>query len=562
MSRKHYSDTVGQASRLSLKSLSPTGRGKVRGKHLILLIVLLLGLLLRLSYLSEFRQTPFFNARLLHGLDQRTWDEIGVKIVSHPWFVDGSPFYQPPGYAYFLAAVYSIFGIHNYLAAGIIQVLLDLLAAFLIFLLGKRLWNDWVGLIACVLYSFYRPFIYYSATLLSDSFILFTNVLCLFLVYWTLERSERKVRWLLAGLGFGLAAIAKPTILLFAFLSLPLVIFRSATLSGSPVGEGLHPLPNVVGPVSRQSLKTLSPSGRGEVRGKSLFLPSLLFLLGFLLLVAPVIIRNSLLAGKFVTVSTNGPVAWQFGNSADSIGLFVYPKGPLLSPASLDFWKLWGRKTIFFFSSYEWPQNLNIYLLTAITNILKLPLFAFGLVVPLGLVGFFTASNVKFRYLQIYTFASVISVVAFFITSRYRLPALAGFILLASGYLYFLFEKILSLRAYFARQSHSAVIFRSATLSGSPVGEGLHPLPNVESPHPTRDLISVLSSLFALAILSFVLVNSWSGPRIGELHAKYYAIATEKSVAYDQAHGQAALAQKKTDAFLRFMSQYVSGQID
>ena len=303
-------------------------RGQAPAKNLILFIILLLGLLLRLSYLSEFRQTPFFNAQLLSGLDQHTWDEIGTKVVSHPWFVDGSPFYQAPGYAYFLATVYSIFGIHNYLAAGIIQVLLDLLTAFLIFLIGKRLWNDWVGLIACVFYSFYRPFIYYSATLLSDSFILFTNVLCLFLVYWTLERPERKNRWLLAGLSFGLATITKPTILLFAFLSFFLIFL-------SPTGRGYV---GGVGQASRLSLR-----GRLGDRG-NLILPFLLFLLGFSLLVAPIIIRNSLLAGKFVTISTNGPVAWQFGNSDDSIGLFVYPKGALLSQASLDFWKLWGKK--------------------------------------------------------------------------------------------------------------------------------------------------------------------------------------------------------------------------
>jgi len=532
MSNKHR--LIGGANKTKL--LPPGGDGcpfqssekwvyKVRGKHLILLIVLLFGFLLRLSYLSEFRQTPFFNAQLLSGLDQRTWDEIGTKIVSHPWFVDGSPFYQPPGYAYFLAAVYSIFGVHNYLAAGIIQILLDLLAAFLIFLIGRRLWNDWVGLIACILYSFYRPFIYYSATLLSDSFILFTNVLCLFLVYWTLERPERKNRWLLAGLGFGLAAIAKPTVLLFLLFSFLFFLI------------------------------SLSLTGRGKVRGKSLILPFLLFLLGFLLLVAPVIIRNSQLAGKFVTISTNGPVAWQFGNSSDSIGLFVYPKGSLLSPVSLDFWKLWGRKTLFFFSSYEWPQNLNIYLMTSITNTLKLPLFAFGLIVPLGLAGFFTAANVKFRYLQVYMFASVISVIAFFITGRYRLPAAAGFILLASGYLYFLFEKVLSLRTHF----FPLPVGERTKVRG---GNVVRPFQGRQlSLHPTKDLISVLSSLFALAIIFFVLVHSWSGPRIGEVHVKNYAIIARKSVAFDQAHGQAALAQKKIDTFNRFIHQYQSGQI-
>ncbi len=507
-----------------------------KAKNLILLIILLLGLILRLSYLSEFRQTPFFNAQLLSGLDQQTWDENGAMVVSHPWLVDGSPFYQAPGYAYFLAVVYSIFGVHNYLAVGIIQVLLDLLAAFLIFLLGRRLWNDWVGLIACLLYSLYRPFIYYSATLLSDSFILFTNVLCLFLVYWTLEHPERKDRWLLAGLGFGLAAITKPTILLFAFLSLPIF------------------------------LTSLSPMGRGKVRGVvaghcearflrrgNLILPFSLFLLGFFLLVGPVSIRNSLLANKFVTVATYGNVNWQIGNSADSIGLFMYPKGPLLSPASLDFWKLWGRKTLFFFSSYEWPQNLNIYVLTSITNTLKLPLFAFGLIVPLGLVGFFTAANSKYRYLQIYTFANVISIVAFFITSRYRLPAAAGFILLASGYLYFLFEKIRSLRAHlFPLPSGERMKVR-----GSVIARRIAP----RQSHPTRDLLSLFSTLFALAVISFILVNSWSGPRVGEVHIKNYAIMARKSIAYDQAHGQADLAQKKIDTFNRFVLQYQSGQL-
>ncbi|MFH2069157.1 MAG: glycosyltransferase family 39 protein [Candidatus Omnitrophota bacterium] len=495
---------AGQSSHLSL-------RGRLGGRgNLILLAILLLGLTLRLAYLSEFRQTPFFNAQLLSGLDQRTWDELGAKAMTYPWFVDGSPFYQPPGYAYFLAVVYRIFGVHNYLAAGIIQVLLDLLAAFLIFLIGKRLWNDWVGLVACGLYSFYRPFIYYSATLLSDSFILFTNVLCLFLIYWTLERPERKDRWLLAGLGFGLAAVAKPTILFFLFLSFLVVVMNL-----------------------RKQVWQFR---------RSFLLGSLLFIVGFSLLVAPIFIRNSLLAGKFVTISTNGPVAWRFGNSADSIGLFVYPKGPLLSPASLDFWKLWGRKTLFFFSSYEWPQNLNIYLLASITKTLKFPLFGFGLIVPLGLVGFFTASNIKFRYLQVYTFAGVVSVVAFFITGRYRLPAVAGFILLASGYLYFLFEKIRSLRGTFfvTRQSRR---------------------PFVESLHPARDLISVLSSLFALAIISFILVNSWSGPRIGDVHVKNYAFVTRKSIAYDQAHGHAALAQKKIVTFTRLILQYQSGQL-
>ncbi|MFH0796938.1 MAG: glycosyltransferase family 39 protein, partial [Candidatus Omnitrophota bacterium] len=221
-------------------------------KSKVLILLLILGFFLRLSYLLEFRQTPFFNASLLSGFDQHTWDDLGFKSLAHPWFVDGQPFYQAPGYAYFLSLVYLFFGAHNYLAVGIIQILLDLLTAFFLFLIGRRLWNDWVGISACGIYVFYRPFIYYSVTILSDSFILFTSVFCLFVLYWVLEPTgnytphlssnspyfplcKRRVplpsdgqrgtegdfrrlkvspqfqRWFLAGLVFGLAAITKPT---------------------------------------------------------------------------------------------------------------------------------------------------------------------------------------------------------------------------------------------------------------------------------------------------------------------------------------------------------------
>ncbi len=478
----------------------------------LLLIILLAGLTLRLSYLFEFRQTPFFNAQILIGLDQHTWDDMGAKIVRSPWLADGKPFYQAPGYAYFLAVVYTLFGIHNYLAAGILQILLDLVNLYLLFLLGCRLWNRRVGLLAAFFYAFYRPFIYYSATLLSDSFILFTNILALFLTYWTIEEPEMKHRWFLAGLGFGLATIAKPTILLFlffAFLAFFFLIFFQ----------------------KRTGKFVLRLSSRIMISGISLFL------CGFFMLVLPVAIRNSLLAKKFVTVATYGTINWQIGNSADSIGLFCYPKGPLLSPKTKAFWKLWGRKTIFFFSSYEWPQNLNIYLLAHITRTLRLPLFTFGFFAPLGLAGllFFQEAKRPLSFVQAYTLANILSVIVFFVTSRYRLPATAGFILLGAGYLDFLFGVFRKRRKDLCSKE---VLF-------------LH----------RKNLIKMAASLLLIFIVSFTWVSAWSGDRIGEVFVKTYAIFTEKDVAYDLAGGNLSLAEKKRERFQNFLRDYLSGKI-
>ena len=474
--------------------------------NLILFIILLAGLILRLSYLFEFRQTPFFNARILVGLDQRTWDGMGTNIAERPWIADGQPFYQAPGYAYFLAAVYTVFGVHNYLAVGIFQAVLNLIGAYLLFLLGCRLWNRRVGLLSAALYAFYRPFIYYSATLLIDSFILFTNILCLYLVYWTMERVQVKHRWFLTGLCFGLATITKPTVLLFLFFSFLFVIASLRKQAWQ----------------SRPSLKLL-PAG------------ALFFLLGFLLFVLPVTVRNSLLAKKFVTVATYGTINWQIGNSADSIGLFYYPKGPLLSPKSMAFWKLWGRKTLFFFSSYEWPQNINLYLLTSITRTLKLPLFTFGFVVPLGLAGFLVFSHRRFHFLQVYTLANVLTIIAFFITSRYRLPATAGFMLLAAGYLDFLYEMF--------RKEKKVTPTKEETLLRR------------------KNLVKMTASLLLIFVVSFTWVNNWTGDRIGEVFVKTYSMFTEQDVRYDLARGEDRLAQKKMETFNRFLLDHQSGRI-
>ena len=159
-------------------------------------IILFFAFFLRLSYLLEFRQTVFFNASLMKGLDQRTFNVWSEAIVKNPWVGDGKVFYMAPGYPYFIAAIYKIFGLNSYFAVGFIQILLDTLLLLLLFLLGKWLFNERVGLLASLFAGFYRPFIFYSATLLSDSLILFLNILAIFILYWALRKRDYK-RWVL-----------------------------------------------------------------------------------------------------------------------------------------------------------------------------------------------------------------------------------------------------------------------------------------------------------------------------------------------------------------------------
>lgn len=444
-----------------------------KSPYIYLGIILIFAFSLRLFYLLEFRQTVFFNASLMKGMDQRTFDIWAEKIVKNPWVGDGKIFYMAPGYPYFVAGIYKMFGSSNYFAVAFIQILLDTLLCLLLFFLGKWLFNKRVGLLAAFFAAFYRPFIFYSVPLLSDSLILFLNIFTIFIIYWALKKRDYK-RWVLVGLVMGLAALVKPTILLF----LPFLLI------------GLYFYPK----------KKFNP-----------LLSWLVVILFIAIIISPVTIRNYKLSGRFAPICSNGAVAYKIGNSVDSIGLFMYPKKSLAAIFSRVFWKLQGKKLSFFFNSYEWPQNLNIYLLTKITKTLKFPLFGFGLLVPLGILGLFISLNKKYLLLFFFTLCNILWVIAFFVTSRYRLPAVGCLILFAAFFIDWLFLKI-----------------------------------------KERNPVPVVITIFLLLIL-FPFVNNWKGGKIGSVALKNFVFLTYKNVNSDIAEGNLLLSLKRAKSLISLL---------
>ena len=441
-------------------------KNRWKSPYLYLGIILLFAFLIRFSFLLEFRPTVFFNASLMKGMDQRTFDNWAKDIVKNPVVGNGKVFYMAPGYPYFVAGIYKMFGSSNYFAVAFIQILLDTLLCLLLFFLGKWLFNKRVGLLAAFFAAFYRPFIFYSVPLLSDSLILFLNIFTVFIIYWALKKRDYR-RWILVGLAMGLAALVKPTILLF----LPFLLI------------GLYFYPK----------KKFNP-----------LLSWVIVILLTIIVISPVTIRNYKLSGKFIPICSNGPVNYKIGNSIDSIGLFMYPKKSLAAIFSRVFWKLQGKKLSFFFNSYEWPQNLNIYLLTKITKTLKFPLFGFGLLVPLGILGLFISLNKKYLLLFFFTLCNILWVIAFFVTSRYRLPAVGCLILFAAFFIDWLFLKI-----------------------------------------KERNPVPVVITVFPLLIL-FPFVNNWEGEKIGSAHLNNFTYLTLKNVHNDVAEDKLPLALRRT----------------
>ena len=367
-------------------------------RKIILATILIAGFVLRLCTLIQLSSTTFFNPALMDKHDQRTFHLWAQSILKHPVHVDGDAFYMAPLYAYFLALLYAVSG-GSIFFAGLMQAIVDTIAIYLLYRIGRTIKDENTGIIAAGLYAFYQTMVLYSVTILSDGLITFLNIFFIFSLYRALEKKNR-LSWILCGIVFGLAALAKPTILAF----IPFII----------VGLLLWPE------------KILIDHQKTTKKSFQITMAILFAGLACTLIILPASLRNLAVSGKFVLICTNGPVNWQIGNSSDSTGLFYYPSGHLLHPASIDFWKLLIKKTLLFFNSYEWPQNLSIYIARELIPALKFAFVKFGLIVPLGVVGLFLAARKKKNFLFVsFTIVQIMWVIMFFITERYRFPAVA-----------------------------------------------------------------------------------------------------------------------------------------
>ena len=79
-------------------------------------------------------------------------------------------------YTLYLAAVYSLFGHHPLIARLIQAVLAGILMPWLAFRLGRRYFGSRIGLIAAGLTAVYIYFVYYSATLMTETFYIIANL--------------------------------------------------------------------------------------------------------------------------------------------------------------------------------------------------------------------------------------------------------------------------------------------------------------------------------------------------------------------------------------------------
>lgn len=186
----------------------------------ILAGILLLGILLRVAYLRVLVKEPDFafpgGDMVVHdywarGLATGQWPKTQASIES---LIHKIPFLRPPGYPYFLALMYWLFGT-SYLVPRIVQMCLGLVSCVLAFFLGRSLFGRLYGLVFAALMSTYWGFIYFEGEL-SPPATLIVLVLALvgILMQWT--RKFTYPNAIIAGVLLGLCALTSPSTLVLS----------------------------------------------------------------------------------------------------------------------------------------------------------------------------------------------------------------------------------------------------------------------------------------------------------------------------------------------------------
>ena len=386
-------------------------------------------------------------ARVLVGLDAQDapfWttpvvDELEYMRTSERMVLGQDPphgaYYVTPGYAWFLAALVSA-GM-QLPGVKVVQLLLGVANAGLLFVLGRRWFDARVGTIAGIAWAIAPTVLLHELLILKPTLTVFLSLLALFAL--GRERSG-KIAWTLGGLALGATAVVRGEMLLVGLLLVAL------------------------GVVAARRAWTPAPASTTA---------PLLGLLALLAVVAIPTAQNMARGGGFVVIAYGGGPNFYIGNNPRADGSYV-PLRPGRSDAAVEeddavriarenstlaldaagvsrFWwgeglAWWGdepgaalaltaKKAVLLWSAWEGNDVHSLAIARRWVTLLGNPIVRPWLVFPLALAGLFWLRPWRRNWVLVaFVSGSWMAVVPFFVFERFRLPLFLGAIVLASAF--------------------------------------------------------------------------------------------------------------------------------
>jgi len=444
-------------------------------RHYALLLIATIAIIvaIRASYFSTLSNNIFFKNPIL---DSELYDWWAMKIASGQW-LGNDAYFMGPLYPYFLGVVYRVIG-HNMLGAAAIQLLIGAVSIMLVFLIAKKIAGNLVAVTSALILAFYGPLTFYDGLLLPEVLGIFANLGWLYLLI--RQGTDFRLRgFFLAGILLGFSVLGRATALFFVIaIGIWLLWILRVRLTRALVYLGA-------------------------------------LLLGILLIIAPVAVRNYAASGDLVFITSNGGLNFYLGNNENATGFYdtrtakelrpvggdvesdwtgkyqaELDTGRQLKPSEVsDYWFSKGaafvrehparflsltlRKCLLFWNGFEVAQ-VEDYNLSKEMYPSPFLLISFGIVGPLGLVGMILTArrSSEFGLLQLVVVFYMLSISLFFITGRYRIHVVPVLSIFSAFTLWWLAEQI-TRKSFMKVLLTLLMLLGALILTGKPLLSGL-----------------------------------------------------------------------------------------
>ncbi|MFQ5598981.1 MAG: tetratricopeptide repeat protein [Candidatus Krumholzibacteriia bacterium] len=369
-----------------------------------LVVVAALAAALRLVCVLEVHDHPYYLTPLIDAADYHAramqvmrGEGLGYQV-----------YYKAPAYPFLVGHLYRVVG-PRLEVVYILQMLGGVLTAVLVAALGMRWFGRGVGTLAGLLTGLYTPLVYFENQLLIESSALALSVLAVALLVWS--------RGSAADVGAGVAA--------------------GIALQLRPINATL---------VAALVLWLLLQRTDWTVRLRRV----VLLLVPVLLLLVPTLRHNRIATGRLVPISVNGGINFYIGNNPDydeTVALrpglrweeltkrfgntddpYEWQRGfyraafDYMTSQPLDSAALLFKKLVLFWNARGIDRNQDSSVLRGASVALRRLGVSWLVLAPLGLVGLgLTWRRARAHPVHILVGLQMLGVVAFFVTTRYRL---------------------------------------------------------------------------------------------------------------------------------------------
>lgn len=401
--------------------------------------------MLRFFNLLEIRDhDPFFRRPSVDPLFYHDW---ATTIAAGDWLGEGV-FLQGPLYPYLLSLLYTLMG-PSLFASRFVNCIVGSLGCLLVWRIARETFGRRTALVACASSALYSMFIFYEGSLLIANLLLPLSLLVVGCAIRAME-APSKGRWFVLGVLIGLAALARPNMLLYAPLAL-LMLFGALQ-------------------------DTLALSRKSVLAG--------CLIAGVGLMVAPATLRNYVVTGDPVLITASAGMNFYNGNNPDANGVHNVPRifdrsmadhpleqnaiyqayaehqlGRKLRASEVsnywlgrgidyvkenpaDWLRLLGIKFLYFVNANEIWNNRSYQVTSQFSWVLRLPLLGFTVVGPLAMLGLAVTARHWRKLAPLHALVGVYlaTCMIFFVLSRYRIPVVPVLIIFAAAACVWLYD--------------------------------------------------------------------------------------------------------------------------